>query len=152
MSFPYTELIHNSSLRARVIVALCAALLLSPSFACKSEYPASGQQKGPGGGRGGGEARPVKVAHVEEMPVGASANVTGRLAAQAEATLSIKVPGRLSTITVDLGSVVRKGQVVAQVEQQDYKLRVQQAEAALQQARARPGLQPQGDDDRFDPA
>ena len=46
---------------------------------------------------------------------------------------------------------MRKGQVVAQVEQQDYKLRVQQAEAALQQARARLGLQPQGDDDRFDP-
>ncbi|MBV9928962.1 MAG: efflux RND transporter periplasmic adaptor subunit [Acidobacteria bacterium] len=123
-------------------------LLASP--ACKSEYPASGQQKVPGAG-GGGEARPVKVAHVEQMPVGASVNVTGTLAAQDVATLSIKVPGRLSTVTVDLGSVVRRGQTVAQVEQQDYKLRVQQAEAALQQARARLGLQPQGDDDTFDP-
>jgi RND family efflux transporter MFP subunit len=150
MSFPYTELISNSSRGTLALFALCA-LLLSASSACKSEYPASGQQKGPGGGRGGGEARQVKVAHVEEMPVGASVNVTGTLAAQDEATLSIKVPGRLSTVTVDLGSVVRKGQVVAQVEQQDYRLRVQQAEAALQQARARLGLQPQGDDDRFDP-
>ncbi len=61
------------------------------------------------------------------------------------------MPGRVSSINVDLGSVVRRGQVVAQVEQQDYRLRVQQAEAALQQARARLGLQPQGDDDRFDP-
>jgi RND family efflux transporter MFP subunit len=127
------------------------ALLLSTSFACKSEYPASGQQRGPGEGRGGGEARQVKVARVEELPVGASVNVTGTLAAQDEATLSIKVPGRLSSVAVDLGSVVRKGQVVAQVESQDYKLRVQQADAALQQARARLGLQPQGDDDRFDP-
>jgi RND family efflux transporter MFP subunit len=128
---------------------LCA-LLLSASFACRSEYPASGQQKGPGEGRGG-EARQVKVARVEELPVGASVNVTGTLAAQDEATLSIKVPGRVSSVAVDLGSVVRRGQVVAQVEQQDYRLRVQQAEAALQQARARLGLQPQGDDDRFDP-
>ncbi|MDT5269695.1 MAG: rane fusion protein multidrug efflux system [Acidobacteriota bacterium] len=128
------------------------ALLLSATAACKSEYPASGQQRGPGDGRGaGGEARQVKVAHVEEMPVGASVNVTGTLAAQDEATLSIKVPGRVSSIAVDLGSVVRRGQTVAQVEQQDYRLRVQQSEAALQQARARLGLQPQGDDDRFDP-
>lgn len=126
------------------------ALLLSATAACKSEYPASGQQRAPGEGRGG-EARQVKVAHVEEMPVGASVNVTGTLAAQDEATLSIKVPGRISSIAVDLGSVVRRGQTVAQVEQQDYRLRVQQSEAALQQARARLGLQPQGDDDRFDP-
>src|ERR1044071_2271239 len=118
MSFPYTELIHNSSLRARVVAALCAALLLSASFACKSEYPASGQQKGPGAGRGG-EARQGKVARGEELPVGASVNVTGTLAAQDEATLSIKVPGRVNTMTVDLGSVVRRGQVIAQVEQGD---------------------------------
>ena len=131
MSSPHSESILNSSRRARAFLVLCA-LLLSSSFACKSEYPASGQQKGPSEGRGGGEPRQVKVAHVEEMPVGASVNVTGTLAAQDEATLSIKVPGRLSTVTVDLGSVVRRGQTVAQVEQQDYRLRVQQAEAALQ--------------------
>ena len=147
MSSPVRFLLKNFS--QRLFVA-AFALLLAGSPACKSEYPASGQQKGPGAG-GGGEARPVKVAHVEQMPVGASVNVTGTLAAQDAATLSIKVPGRLSTVTVDLGSVVRRGQVVAQVEQQDYKLRVQQAEAALQQARARLGLQPQGDDDNFDP-
>ena len=135
----------------RVLVA-AFALALAASAACKSEYPASGQQKGAGGGRdGGGEPRPVKVARVEEMPVGASVNVTGTLAAQDEATLSIKVPGRVNTMTVDLGSVVRRGQTIAQVEPGDYRLRVQQAEAALQQARARLGLQPQGDDDRFDP-
>jgi RND family efflux transporter MFP subunit len=149
MSLSGRDLLPNSS--RRLLLALCA-LLLSTSFACKSEYPASGQQRAPGEGRGaGGEARQVKVARVEEMPVGASVNVTGTLAAQDEATLSIKVPGRVSSIAVDLGSVVRRGQVVAQVEQQDYKLRVQQSEAALQQARARLGLQPQGDDDRFDP-
>jgi RND family efflux transporter MFP subunit len=50
-----------------------------------------------------------------------------------------------------LGSVVRRGQTVAQVEQQDYRLRIQQAEAALQQARARLGLQPDGSDDLVDP-
>src|SRR5204863_3358701 len=41
-----------------------------------------------------------------------------------------------------------RGQSIAQLEQQDYKLRVQQAEAALAQARARLGLSPDGSDDR----
>jgi RND family efflux transporter MFP subunit len=143
----------NSSRGARLLAALCVLAVLTLSSACKSEYPASGQQKGPGEGKGagGGEPRQVKVARVEEMPVGTSVNVTGTLAAQDEATLSVKVPGRVSSIAVDLGSVVRRGQVVAQVEQTDYRLRVQTAEAALQQARARLGLQPQGSDDRFNP-
>ncbi|HJQ34214.1 MAG TPA: efflux RND transporter periplasmic adaptor subunit [Pyrinomonadaceae bacterium] len=148
LPFITTNRTHNFSRRA--LALLSAALLAAAAVACKSDYPASGQQRAPGEGRGG-EARQVKVARVEETPVGASVSVTGTLAAQDEATLSVKVPGRVSAIGVDLGSVVRKGQVVAQIEQQDYKLRVQQAEAALQQARARLGLQPQGDDDRFDP-
>jgi RND family efflux transporter MFP subunit len=143
----------NSSRGAHFLIAACVFALLAASAACKSEYPVSGQQKGPGEGKGagGGEPRAVKMARVEEMPVGTSVNVTGTLAAQDEATLSVKVPGRVSSIAVDLGSVVRRGQVVAQVEQQDYRLRVQTAEAALQQARARLGLPPQGDSDRFDP-
>src|SRR5207237_8522628 len=60
----------------------------------------------------------------------------------------MNVAGRLQTSSVDLGSVVHKGQVIAQLEPQDYKLRVQQAEAALAQARARLGLSPDGADDR----
>jgi RND family efflux transporter MFP subunit len=153
MSLPLKVIPPDASRRSRATAAACALVLLFAAAACKSEYPASGQQRGAGEGRGGGggEPRQVKVGHVEQLPVGASVNVTGTLAAQDEATLSVKVPGRVSTLSVDLGSVVRRGQVVAQVEQQDYRLRVQQAEAALQQARARLGLQPQGDDDRFDP-
>jgi len=77
--------------------------------------------------------------------------VTGTLAAYDQATVSAKVPGRVKTIAVDLGSVVRQGQTIAQIEQQDYHLRLQQAEAALAQARARVGLPPEGNDDRIVP-
>src|SRR5438270_7671647 len=137
----------NSSSRSLALAAACVASLVFSTAACKSDYPASGQQKQPVGG----DARTVKIARVAEVPVGASVSVTGTLAAQDEATLSVKVPGRLGVVSVDLGSVVRRGQTVAQVEQQDYRLRVQQSEAALQQARARLGLAPEGDDDRVDP-
>ena len=77
--------------------------------------------------------------------------VLGALAARDEATLSVKVPGRLQTNVVDLGSPVRQGQLIAQVEPRDYELQLKQAEALLGQARARLGLSLQGDDDNIEP-
>ncbi len=130
---------------AGLLIAVCALSVA----ACKSDYPASAQQNRPGEERGA--PRQVKMAKVVEMPIGQSVAVTGALAAQDEATLSVKVPGRLRTITVDLGSPVRRGQIIAQVEPQDYQLRIQQAEAALQQTRARLGLALEGTNERVDP-
>jgi len=128
------------------LLSVCLAL---SAAACKSDYPAGGVQGAKAGG-GGGEARQVKIARVSELPVGNTINVTGTLAAQDQATVSVKVPGRLRAVTVDLGSVVRKGQAIAQVEAQDYQLRVEQSEAALSQVRVRVGLSPAGADERVD--
>jgi len=125
--------------------ACLAGLLFLALFGagCKSGYPASARpsndQKS--------EARKVKLTKATELPVGNTVTVNGTLAAYDQTTVSVKVPGRLSTIGVDLGSVVRKGQTIAQLEPGDYKLRLQQAEAALAQARARLGLSPEGTDD-----
>jgi len=112
---------------------------------CRSDYPSSSRaatsdpKSAP---------RQVKTAKVTEMPIGETVTVNGTLAAFDHVTVGMKVPGRLQSISIDLGSVVHRGQRVAQLEQQDYKLRVQQAEAALAQARARLGLSPDGSDDR----
>ncbi len=48
---------------------------------------------------------------------------------------------------MDLGSVVREGQVLATLVPTDFELRVRQAEAALVQARVRLGLTPEGEED-----
>ncbi|MCM3901880.1 MAG: efflux RND transporter periplasmic adaptor subunit [Pyrinomonadaceae bacterium] len=125
--------------------ALLFVTLALLSTSCKSDYPASSRQNRPDDSKA---ARQVKTARVEETPFGEAVTVNGTLAAFDQTTASVKVPGRLRSITVDLGSVVRRGQVIAQLEQQDYKLRVQQAEAALAQARARLGLSPDGSDDK----
>ena len=126
------------------MVLLCAvAVLVFGATACKSDYPASGKTAD-----GKLAPRQVKTVKVAEIPIGETVTVNGNLAAYDQTTVGMKVPGRLQTINVDFGSVVRKGQVIAQLEQQDYKLRVQQAEAALSQARARLGLSPDGKDDR----
>ncbi len=131
------------SSRSLLAVCLLAAVLFTCA-ACKSGYPVSARNAS------ATEPRAVKTALVAELPMEQSVTVTGTLAAEDQAALSAKVPGRVKTITVDLGSVVRKGQMIAQLEQQDYQLRLEQAEAALAQARARVGLSPQGEDEKID--
>jgi RND family efflux transporter MFP subunit len=93
----------------------------------------------------------VKTTAVAETPFGETVTANGTLAAYDQTTVSVKVPGRVRIINVDLGSVVSRGQVIALVDSEDYRLRVQQAEASLAQARARLGLAPDGTDDRVDP-
>ncbi|HJU91838.1 MAG TPA: efflux RND transporter periplasmic adaptor subunit [Pyrinomonadaceae bacterium] len=114
---------------------------------CKSDYQASARQ-----GRGDNRApRKVKTVPVAETPFGETVTANGTLVAYDQTTVSVKVPGRLRAISVDLGSVVSRGQVIAQLDLEDYRLRVQQSEASLAQARARLGLAPEGNDDRVDP-
>ncbi|HYE72544.1 MAG TPA: efflux RND transporter periplasmic adaptor subunit [Blastocatellia bacterium] len=116
--------------------------------ACRTSSADSGGRKGggPGGGAGGpvGPPKAVKLEPATERELIRTVSASGTLAADEQAALSFKVPGRLATLSIDLGSFVRKGQAIAQVEPQDYKARVAQAEAALQQARARLGLDPTG--------
>jgi RND family efflux transporter MFP subunit len=135
----------HPQVKPRLILLSIAAVLLVSLASCKSDYPTSGKAAT---ADSKSAPRQVKTAKVAEMPIGETVTVNGTLAAFDRVTVGMKVPGRLQTITVDLGSIVHKGQSIAQLEQQDYKLRVQQAEAALAQARARLGLSPDGSDDR----
>jgi len=133
--------------KALFLLAL-SSLSLFLFTSCKSDYPASARQSRPGDGK---TVRQVKTTAVVETPFGETVNANGTLAAFDQTTVSVKVPGRLKTIAVDLGTVVLRGQVIAQLDSDDYKLRIQQAEASLAQARARLGLSPDGTDDTVDP-
>lgn len=75
---------------------------------------------------------------------------TGELQAEDQATLRAKVPGRVQKLHVDLGTRVQEGQVIAELEKEDYDLRLRQAEASMEQTRARLGLGPK-DGDEVDP-
>src|SRR5262249_17347053 len=92
--------------------------------------------------------RAVRVVPADEVAVARTVTATGTLAADEQIVLGAKVVGRLSEIAVDLGSPVQKGQAVARIDPTDYRHRLDQAVAALQQARARLGLPPDGTDDR----
>lgn len=95
--------------------------------------------------------RPVTVVAAAEERVARTVVATGTLAAEDLVVVGTKVPGRLAEIAVDMGTRVRRGQVVARLDAGDYRLRVEQAEAALQQARVRLGLPAAGTDERVDP-
>jgi len=143
---PVPSMRHASkALSIGLPLAILAVIFLT---SCKSDYQASARQNRPGTAN---TSRQVKTVAVAETPFGETVTANGTLAAFDQTTVSVKVPGRLRVISIDLGSVVAKGQVIAQLEPEDYRLRVQQAEASLAQARARLGLAPDGTDDRVDP-
>jgi RND family efflux transporter MFP subunit len=135
------------------LAAVAAVCLLATG--CQRESPATAapQKNAPAPPKAatGVEApRAVRVAPATEMAVPRTVSATGTLAADEQMVLGAKVVGRLAAVSVDLGSPVRKGQAVARIDQSEYRHRLDQAVAALQQARARLGLPPEGTDDRVD--
>ena len=73
-------------------------------------------------------------------------NANGELFAEELANISTKVPGRVVKLTVDLGSLVKTGDVLAELERDDYQYRLRQAEAQVEQIRVRLAIANQKDD------
>jgi RND family efflux transporter MFP subunit len=134
---------------SRSLTALVLAGFFLVMSGCNAETSVSSAQPRQGGNAA--PARPVRVVTALEENVPRTVIASGTLAAEDQVVLGVKVAGRLAELAVDLGSRVQKGQVLARIDPGDYRLRVEQAEAALQQARARLGLRPDGTDDRVDP-
>ena len=104
---------------------------------------------------GAGKARDkagvtVTTAEASLRPMERTVTALGTLQAIDRATVSIKTTGRLRTFSVDIGSAVKAGDVLVQIEPRDYELRIKQTEALLAQARARLGLTVEGGDDKVD--
>ncbi len=87
--------------------------------------------------------REVMVTVAQEQVWERVLRLTGELAPAEAATISTKVAGRLESLGVDVGSVVHKGDCVAKIEARDFELRLAQARAAVDAARALLGLEPQ---------
>jgi membrane fusion protein, multidrug efflux system len=75
--------------------------------------------------------RQVRLAAAVRTEAARVVGASGTLAADDQIILGTKVVGRLAEISVDLGSRVKKGQSLARIDPSDYRLRVEQAEAAL---------------------
>ena len=119
-----------------LLLALAACSRTSPAPAAADAQPVA--------------EREVRTAPVREEPWERTLKINGELAAFESATLSTKVAGRLDELAVDLGTRVKKGDLLARIDAHDYELRVTQADAALGAARTRLGLSLADGDEKDD--
>lgn len=133
------------SMAARVFLVSAVLILLA---ACHDDASSAAAQEG----KRDQVPKTVQTARVQQQRLGAAVLVNGTLDAYDRTTASAKVAGRVQLLSVDLGSRVARGQVLARIDATDYGIRLQQSEAALTQARVRLGLPVDGASDRVDPA
>ena len=80
--------------------------------------------------------RPVRTQQVFSTGVERVRSFSGTARAGQESRLSFKVAGTVEVLDVKVGDRVRPGQVLARLDPQDYRLRVEDAEASLARTRA----------------
>src|SRR5262245_53202578 len=90
------------------------------------------------------------VATVSPQPWPKVVRVQGSLVGDELAVVGTRVAGLVAEVKVDVGTVVKKDQVLAVLDAREYELRVRLAEATLQQQRARLGLRPNDLEDKVD--
>ena len=77
------------------------------------------------------EIRPVRVMVVQGSDIDVNAEFSGEVRARVESRLGFRVPGKIVARKVDVGTVVKKGQLLMQLDPQDLKLSQAQAMASL---------------------
>ena len=92
-------------------------------------------------GRAAVAVQTIVATPVSGGPGGAAEGTTavtanGYVVARTRASVAAKIPGRLAWLNVDGGSYVRKGEVIARLDNADYSASVDQATANLATARA----------------
>ena len=80
------------------------------------------------------DIRPVRAIVVSASNVDVSAEFAGEVRPRVESRLGFRVGGKITARKVDVGTVVRHGQVLMQLDPQDLRLSEQQALAALRAA------------------
>ncbi len=79
---------------------------------------------------------PVEVAQIQRGPIALQRTFSGELEALAEFVVAPKVSGRVERVIVNIADTVKRGQVVAELDNDEYIQAVAQAQADLEVARA----------------
>ena len=95
-------------------------------------------QEGAGSSKIGKDLRPVpvEVAQIQHGPIALQRTFSGELEALAEFVVAPKVSGRVERVIVNIADTVKRGQVVAELDNDEYVQAVAQAQADLEVARA----------------
>jgi RND family efflux transporter MFP subunit len=99
-----------------------------------------GQYQDRSGSRKSGQvsrAVPVEVAQIQRGPIELERTFSGELEALAEFVVAPKVSGRVERVFVNIADSVKRGQIVAELDNAEYVQAVTQAQADLEVARAK---------------
>lgn len=118
--------------RSILIACLLAALL----YGCDRNTSAAKT----GGEDGEAASLPVTVTPVRAQKVQRRVEMVATLYASEEVIVSSMVEGRLAAVEADLGDRVSSGQILARIEDTEFRFAVEQAEASLRETLARLGL------------
>ncbi|HVG19276.1 MAG TPA: efflux RND transporter periplasmic adaptor subunit [Blastocatellia bacterium] len=124
----------------RKLFAALVILSLAALIACSSKKNEANAHA-EGNANRAPEQVEVATAPVVERNTRRGIEVVGSLEAEDEVTLSSQASGNLDEIAVDIGTPVRRGQVIGHIDRREVNLKVEQAEATLRQAEARLGVQ-----------
>ncbi|HKR62686.1 MAG TPA: efflux RND transporter periplasmic adaptor subunit [Thermoanaerobaculia bacterium] len=116
---------------SRLVVASSFILLTSVFLAC-SKGDAAESKDAKGGGKKGPMQFPVEVHPVESRQVEYSVTAVGSLDAFERVAVTARVAGAIERVLFREGQLVQKGQTMAEVEPERYRLAVASAEATLQ--------------------
>ena len=126
-----TQLPRKLPLKALAIV-VGAGALATAGFAAFSWMPASATRAA----ASEPIVRPARVMEIAYQPHSQSLVLAGTVVPRIESTLGFRVAGKIIARTVDVGTVVKPGDLIAQLDPADFRLAVDNARAALASADA----------------
>ena len=94
------------------------------------------------------ETKPVRTIVVQPKAIEDERRAVGEVRPRYESDLAFRVPGKMIARFVDVGATVKKGDLLAQLDNQDYRNKLKQAEADVATAEA-VLVETQGAEDRY---
>lgn len=104
----------------RIVLAVAAAGIMAVVFSTWHHF---------------GEATPVDIVSVEQGPIFETINAPGQVVSKKRVELTTAVPGQIVKVAVKEGDLVKKGQVLATLDDRDAMIQIQRADANLDSAK-----------------
>jgi RND family efflux transporter MFP subunit len=123
------------------VLALALTTTALLSVACNSGSGGGGAA-GAGRGRGGrGGAVQVTTAKIQRISIQREVDLSGTLLSPDQAKVSSEVAGRVSQVSVEIGTEVKPGDALVRLEPRELALALERAESALRQTEAQLGIE-----------
>jgi RND family efflux transporter MFP subunit len=129
------ETLKNKFARRKAPILLAIAAVIVGYLGWKIVGATFLARKTPGIGQRGISVA-VEIAPIEKGAIRDAAQFSGTLIPKSQFTIAPKISGRLNQLLVDIGDPIRRGELVAVLEDEEYQQQVIQAEADLRVARA----------------